>query len=113
MIERKDANAQFYGIQVRMLVVAGRTDCQITAAVLLGSVMRLQLWVADRSSGKIPAPEAASSLYSVVEAAEQVDESNLPSQSASTRASALTSPGYVPPPVAQASDKPIFDSEAH
>ncbi|PWN24690.1 DUF500-domain-containing protein [Jaminaea rosea] len=53
LVERKDANRDFYG-QV------------IPAADLLG--------------GKVPAPEAASALYEVVEAAEAIDETGLPEQ---------------------------------
>ncbi|GAA5833110.1 hypothetical protein JCM11251_006519 [Rhodosporidiobolus azoricus] len=51
LIERKDANAAFYGQQL--------------AAV-------------DLLSGKVPPPEAASSLYETIESAESVDESGLP-----------------------------------
>ncbi|KAM0786304.1 hypothetical protein ACM66B_001782 [Microbotryomycetes sp. NB124-2] len=53
LIERKDANEAFYG--------------QAIPAV-------------DLLSGKVPPPEAASSLYECLEAAEQVDESGLPDQ---------------------------------
>lgn len=53
LVERKDANREFYGQA-------------IPAADLLG--------------GNVPAPEAASALYEVVEAAEAVDESGLPEQ---------------------------------
>ncbi|GAA5985866.1 hypothetical protein JCM11641_005326 [Rhodosporidiobolus odoratus] len=51
LIERKDANAAFYGQQL--------------AAV-------------DLLSGKVPPPEAASALYETIEAAESIDESGLP-----------------------------------
>lgn len=54
LIERKDANAAFYG-------------CAIPAADLL--------------AGKVPPPEAASPLYQVVEAAEAIDETGVPEQS--------------------------------
>lgn len=56
---------------------------QISTAELLRSAStRLSRSLTPRS-GKIPAPEAASALYNVVEAAEQVNEAGLPSQSAS------------------------------
>ncbi|GAA6023907.1 hypothetical protein JCM10207_009270 [Rhodosporidiobolus poonsookiae] len=51
LIERKDANAAFYG---------------------------QQLPAVDLLSGKVPPPEAASALYEILEAAESVDESGLP-----------------------------------
>lgn len=54
LLERADANAAFYGQRVPAI---------------------------DILSGKIPAPEAAAALYSVVEAAESVDESTVPQQS--------------------------------
>ncbi|GAA6044321.1 hypothetical protein JCM8097_004474 [Rhodosporidiobolus ruineniae] len=53
LIERKDANAAFYG---------------------------QQLAATDLLSGKVPPPEAASALYETIEAAESVDESGLPDQ---------------------------------
>lgn len=51
LMERKDANAQFYGQPIPAM---------------------------DLLLGKVPAPEAASVMYEIVEAAEQVDESGLP-----------------------------------
>ncbi|GAA5878054.1 hypothetical protein JCM8547_005607 [Rhodosporidiobolus lusitaniae] len=57
LIERKDANAAFYGQQL--------------AAV-------------DLLNGKVPPPEAASALYETIEAAESVDESGLPQDAAYT-----------------------------
>lgn len=53
LVERKDANREFYG--------------QPIPAV-------------DLLSGKVPAPEAASALYEVVEAAEAIDETGVPQQ---------------------------------
>lgn len=53
LMERKDANAQFYGQPIPAM---------------------------DLLTGKVPAPEAASVMYEVVEAAEQVDETGLPEQ---------------------------------
>ncbi|CEH16596.1 Uncharacterized conserved protein [Ceraceosorus bombacis] len=53
LVERKDANKEFYGSPIP---------------------------AADLLTGKVPAPEAASNLYEVVEAAEAVDESGLPQQ---------------------------------
>lgn len=54
LVERKDANKEFYG--------------QVIPAK-------------DLLEGKVPAPEAASAMYEVIEAAEMVDESRLPEQS--------------------------------
>lgn len=51
LVERKDANREFYGQPIPAM---------------------------DLLLGKVPAPEAASPLYEVLEAAEQVDESGLP-----------------------------------
>lgn len=53
LLERKDANAQFYGQPIPAI---------------------------DLLRGKVPAPEVASVMYEVVEAAEQVDEGGLPEQ---------------------------------
>lgn len=53
LVERKDANREFYGQPIP---------------------------AADLLSGKVPAPEAASALYEVVEAAEAVDETGVPQQ---------------------------------
>ena len=53
LLERKDANAQFYGQSIPAM---------------------------DLLLGKVPAPEVASVMYEVVEAAEQVDETGLPEQ---------------------------------
>lgn len=53
LVERKDANRDFYGQPIP---------------------------AADLLSGKVPAPEAASALYEVVEAAEAIDESGVPQQ---------------------------------
>ena len=58
LIERRDANRDFYGQAIPAM---------------------------DLLLGKVPAPEAASAMYEVIEAAEQVDESGLPQQA------------YVPP----------------
>lgn len=63
LFERKEANATFYGQRVP---------------------------AADILSGRIPAPEAAAALYSVVEAAESVDESNVPQQSFVVRLTLIT-----------------------
>lgn len=54
LVERKDANREFYGQPIP---------------------------AADLLSGKVPAPEAASAMYEVVEAAEAVDETGVPQQS--------------------------------
>jgi len=54
LIERKDTNAAFYGQRIP---------------------------AADLLNGKVPAPEAGSALYTVIEAAEQMDETALPSSS--------------------------------
>ena len=54
LVERKETNKDFYG--------------QPIPAV-------------DLLTGKVPAPEAASAMYEVVEAAEMVDESGIPQQS--------------------------------
>ncbi|WFD22580.1 hypothetical protein MEQU1_001252 [Malassezia equina] len=53
LMENKDANANFYGQPIPAM---------------------------DLLLGKVPAPEVASVMYEVVEAAEQVDESGLPGQ---------------------------------
>lgn len=53
LVERKDANKEFYGQAIPAL---------------------------DLLTGKVPAPEAASAMYEVIEAAELVDESKLPQQ---------------------------------
>ncbi|PWN96161.1 DUF500-domain-containing protein [Tilletiopsis washingtonensis] len=53
LVERKDANREFYGSPVP---------------------------AADLLAGKVPAPEAASAMYEVVEAAEAIDETGLPQQ---------------------------------
>lgn len=53
LLERKEANAQFYGQPIPAM---------------------------DLLMGKVPAPEAASVMYEVIEAAEQVDETGLPQQ---------------------------------
>lgn len=53
LVERKETNKDFYG--------------QPIPAV-------------DLLTGKVPAPEAASAMYEVVEAAEMVDESGLPQE---------------------------------
>ncbi|CAO1623560.1 unnamed protein product [Parajaminaea phylloscopi] len=53
LVERKDANRDFYGQPIP---------------------------AADLLSGKVPAPEAASALYEVVEAAEAIDETGVPQQ---------------------------------
>jgi len=70
LIERKDTNTTFYGQP-------------ITASDLL--------------SGRVPAPEAASKMYDILEAAEGVDETGLPDQS------------YVPPPP-PSSQSAVFDA---
>jgi SH3 domain-containing YSC84-like protein 1 len=54
LIERKDANREFYGSSV-------------PAKDILG--------------GRVPPPEVASRLYEIIEAAEGLDESGLPDQS--------------------------------
>lgn len=54
LIERKDANREFYGSPV-------------PAKDILG--------------GRVPPPEVASRLYEIIEAAEGLDESGLPEQS--------------------------------
>ncbi|PWN50661.1 DUF500-domain-containing protein [Violaceomyces palustris] len=51
LIERKDANKEFYGQPIPAI---------------------------DLLTGKVPAPEAASQMYEVVEAAEMIDESGVP-----------------------------------
>lgn len=51
LIERKDANREFYGMEIP---------------------------ARDLLEGRVPAPEAASPMYEVIEAAEQVDESGVP-----------------------------------
>lgn len=51
LVERKDANKEFYGQAIP---------------------------AKDLLEGKVPAPEAASAMYEVIEAAEMVDESHLP-----------------------------------
>lgn len=53
LVERKDANKEFYGQAIP---------------------------AKDLLEGKVPAPEAASAMYEVIEAAEMVDESHLPEQ---------------------------------
>lgn len=60
LVERKETNKEFYGQPIP---------------------------AADLLTGKVPAPEAASAMYEVVEAAEMIDESGIPQQS------------YVPEPV--------------
>jgi len=77
LVERKDANAEFYG-------------SKIPAESLL--------------SGVVPPPEIASSLYTIVEAAEAIDESSLPESS------------FTPDPVSQGpssprTERPIFDAD--
>jgi lipid-binding SYLF domain-containing protein len=54
LVERKDANKEFYGQPIP---------------------------AKDLLEGKVPAPEAASAMYEVIEAAEMVDESHLPEKS--------------------------------
>lgn len=54
LVERKETNKDFYGQPIPAL---------------------------DLLTGKVPAPEAASAMYEVVEAAEMVDESGIPQQS--------------------------------
>lgn len=51
LIERKDANREFYGMDIP---------------------------ARDLLEGRVPAPEAASPMYEVIEAAEQIDESGVP-----------------------------------
>lgn len=51
LVERKDANKDFYGQPIP---------------------------AKDLLEGKVPAPEAASSMYEVIEAAEAVDETHVP-----------------------------------
>lgn len=99
LVERKDANRDFYGQPIP---------------------------AKDLLEGKVPAPEAASAMYEVIEAAEMVDESRLPEQSYIP----AQTPGGKPEPVsaynvsgqasgesaaaagggAQAGSKPIFDA---
>jgi len=74
LIERKDANAAFYGVPIPAI---------------------------DLLTGKVPPPEVASELYNVVESAEAIDESGVPSSS------------YVPPPAPGGGEKPIFEADAH
>ncbi|RSH81902.1 uncharacterized protein EHS24_008099 [Apiotrichum porosum] len=76
LVERFDANHSFYGSNVS---------------------------TTDILTGRVPAPEIASPMYDVIEAAEGLDDSGLPAQ------------GYVPAPVAPASapqggDQTVFDS---
>jgi len=71
LIERKDANSAFYGVPIPAI---------------------------DLLTGKVPPPEVASALYNVVEAAEAVDETGIPSHS------------YVPP-APSTGEKPIFEAE--
>lgn len=54
LVERKETNKEFYGQPIP---------------------------AADLLTGKVPAPEAASAMYEVVEAAEMIDESGIPQQS--------------------------------
>ena len=53
LMERKDANREFYGQPIPAI---------------------------DLLLGKVPAPEAASPMYEVIEAAEQIDETGVPQQ---------------------------------
>lgn len=72
LIERSETNAAFYGAKIP---------------------------AKDLLAGKVPPPEAASQLYDIIEAAEALDESNVPQQS------------YVPSaPPAQGSSNQLFDA---
>jgi len=79
LLERKDTNAAFYGQRIP----AG-----------------------DLLSGKVPAPEAASALYTVVESAESIDETALPENSFVPEGAPLMSPGGT-----SQAERPIFDAD--
>jgi hypothetical protein len=99
LVERKDANKEFYGQAIP---------------------------AKDLLEGKVPAPEAASAMYEVIEAAELVDESHLPEKSfvpSQTPRPTDASSGYslsganesssgdsAAGAGAQAGSKPIFDA---
>ncbi|KAF9013325.1 hypothetical protein BDQ17DRAFT_1270915 [Cyathus striatus] len=72
LIERKDANRDFYGSSIS---------------------------AKDILSGSVPAPEVASRLYEIIEAAEGLDETGLPQE------------GYVPG--VEGHDHMVFDADGH
>ncbi|GMK59666.1 hypothetical protein CspeluHIS016_0802720 [Cutaneotrichosporon spelunceum] len=83
LVERYDANHKFYGSNVS---------------------------TTDILTGRVPAPEIASPMYDVIEAAEGLDESGVPSEayipSTNPSATAASAP-------AATTDKPVFDASAH
>ncbi|WOO83340.1 SH3 domain-containing protein [Vanrija pseudolonga] len=88
LVERSDANRAFYGANISST---------------------------DILTGRVPAPEIASPMYDVIEAAEGLDDSHLPDQSyvpsnpvGGTHAQA-GAPASAPPPTG---NTPLFDSEA-
>ncbi|CAO1622611.1 unnamed protein product [Sympodiomycopsis kandeliae] len=100
LVERKDANKEFYGQPIPAI---------------------------DLLSGKVPAPEAASALYEVVEAAEAIDESGVPQQAYVPGGPGDHNGGYdlnpQPHPAAStgantqsgapSGDKTVFDADHH
>ncbi|EJT47732.1 hypothetical protein A1Q2_04195 [Trichosporon asahii var. asahii CBS 8904] len=95
LVERYDANRDFYGSNVS---------------------------TTDILSGRVPAPEIASPMYDVIEAAEGLDESGLPDsayvpgahgESTSVppaNAAAAAHSGAAPSEGANPASKPVFDS---
>jgi len=96
LVERKDANRDFYGSTVSST---------------------------DILTGRVPAPEIASNMYDIIEAAEGLDETGLPSQGYVPTASGEHAP--VPPsgqgytlgtgapvhPAPGAGNKTVFDAQ--
>ncbi|TXT08833.1 hypothetical protein VHUM_02961 [Vanrija humicola] len=88
LVERSDANHAFYGANISST---------------------------DILTGRVPAPEIASPMYDVIEAAEGLDDSHLPDQSyvpsnpvGGSPAQAAAPPSSAPP----TGNAPLFDSEA-
>ncbi|KAL7420738.1 hypothetical protein Q5752_004689 [Cryptotrichosporon argae] len=85
LVERKDANKQFYGSAVSST---------------------------DILSGRVPAPEIASPMYDIIEAAEGLDETGLPAEAYVPNAEGQHMPvptdGYTQPSVA--GNKTVFDA---
>lgn len=109
LVERKETNKDFYGQPIPAL---------------------------DLLTGKVPAPEAASAMYEVVEAAEMVDETGVPQQSyvpagqqgatggvsgydlggdhiapVATPAGSTTAPAAATPTATTETNKSVFDAE--
>ncbi|KDN46960.1 DUF500-domain-containing protein [Tilletiaria anomala UBC 951] len=89
LVERKDANREFYGQAIP---------------------------ARDLLAGKVPPPEAASAMYEVIEAAEQIDESGVPQQAyvpGAPSSEGYTVGGSQRASALNGSERPIFDASAH